>query len=198
MEFRCTWFRAILLLFGQFFFFVFFGFPCICATLYIIVSVIKGESPITALIALPIPLIIAFLFGFYAYCCIKHFLWDKDSVLTFNKEMEFVYKHGEYSLTFSGEEVKEWKFGGIIERWPTARFKDIFFKSNGKQLLTIGYIKMTLKDGTTIYMTRFLDRAIDCIYENYEYLYMPKPDLDFGPLREALFTNFIPKAKVEE
>ena len=46
-------------------------------------------------------------------------------------------------------------------------------------------------------MARFLDRAIDCIYENYEDLYMPKPDMDFGPLREALFTNFIPKWKVK-
>ena len=196
MEFRCTWFRAILLLFGQFFFFVFFGFPCIYATLYILVSVIKGESPIAALIVLPILLGIAFLFGFYAYCCVKHFLWDKDSVLTFNKEMEFVYKHGEYSLTFSGEEVKEWKFGGIVRRWPVDEYSSSY--NRNKPPFTLGYIKMMLKDGTTIYMTRFLDRAIDCIYENYEDLYMPKPDLDFGPLREALFTNFIPKAKVEE
>ncbi len=70
MEFKCTWFRALELFLGQFFFFIAFGFPCIGATLYIIVSVIKGESPIAALIVLPILLSIAFFFGFSAHCCI--------------------------------------------------------------------------------------------------------------------------------
>lgn len=200
MEFKCTWFRAAILFIGQI---IIFFIPALflCSVFVAFLKEFaKGQFPIAYVIFFILVLLgIASVFGFHAYCSVKHLLWDRKTVLLINEKLEFVYTHGCNTISFSGEDVKEWRYGGHIDTWPVpGDFRKGFSLwgwGNGNISVALGYIRLTLTDGTVIYLTRYLGRSIDCICETYKDLYMPKPNLDFGPLRQALFTNFIPKGE---
>ena len=199
MEFKCTWFRAAILFIGQIIISLFPVLFCYLGIREIIPDCVEGKTPIAfAIITLTILLSLASLFVFYVYCSVKHLLWDRKTVLLINEKLEFVYTHGCNTISFSGEDVKEWKYGGHIDRWPVPKDDLIKILLRGRRYrlpFALGYIRLTLTDGTVIYLTRYLGRSIDCICETYRDLYMPKPNLDFGPLSQALFTNFIPKGE---
>ena len=202
MEFKCTWFRATILFIGQI---IIFFIPTLFCCNFIVAffsECAKGKDMIAMIPFLIILIGIASVFGFHAYCSVKHLLWDRNTVLLINEKLEFVYTHGCNTISFSGEDIKEWRYGGHIDTWPVPgdwrKGFHLWGWGNGNISVALGYIRLTLTDGTVIYLTRYLGRSIDCICETYKDLYMPKPNLDFGPLSQALFTNFIPKAKVEE
>ncbi len=112
---------------------------------------------------------------YFSFCLVKHYMWDKDSILKINVEnQEFKYHRGDDCRIFYGEDVKEVRFRGrIVQR-----------------IHMMKWVHLTLKDDTSIYITWFLKDAPDYIFTYQKELGLPEPMSEYS---EGILEGYIPK-----
>lgn len=98
--------------------------------------------------------------GYYNYCFIKHYLWDKETILHINVEEKIIeyWKENNHRIIHS-EDIREWKYRGTEGTW---------------YIHMVEWIRITLKDDTTIYVTKFVDDAPSIINKYKQELGFPK------------------------